>query len=151
MLLTSGYFNNILSTEAPKEALALPSKREAIDFVRFADILGALGTEPRLRIIYHLLRAHPEGMVAGDIQNELGMQASAVSHHLEKLKNEDLVNVQREGTYLRYTANPEVLQDLLTFLFSQCCANTGVVQAESVFRVCQIERIGIRSHTKERT
>ena len=90
-------------------------------------------------------------MVAGDIQNELGMQASALSHHLDKLKNEDLVTVQREGTYLRYTANPEVLQDLLTFLFSQCCANAGVVQPESVFKVCQIERVGIRSHTKERT
>jgi DNA-binding transcriptional ArsR family regulator len=99
--------------------------------------------------MYHLLRAHPEGMVASEIQAELGMQASAVSHHLDKLKNEDLVEVQREGTYLRYTANPAVLQDLLTFLFSQCCASTGVVQAESVFRVCQIEIA--RSTKKEKT
>lgn len=129
----------------------MPPKREAIDFVRFADMLGALGTEPRLRIIYHLLRAHPAGMVAGEIQDELGMQASAVSHHLDKLKNEDLVVVQREGTYLRYTANPEVLQELLTFLFSHCCANTGVVQPETVFRVCQIEPAVARSQKKERT
>ena len=126
-------------------------KREQIDFVRFADILGALGTEPRLRIIYYLLRAHPEGMVAGEIQEELGMQASAVSHHLDKLKNEDLVTVQREGTYLRYTANPEVLQDLLTFLFSQCCANTGVVQPDSVFKVCQIDPTAARGQKKDRT
>lgn len=129
----------------------MPPKRQPIDFVRFADILGALGTEPRLRIIYHLLRAHPDGMVASEIQAELGMQASAVSHHLEKLKNEELVEVQREGTYLRYTANPEVLQDLLTFLFSQCCANTGVVQPESVFKVCQIEPAVARGQRKERT
>ena len=127
----------------------MPPKRESIDFIRFADVLGALGTEPRLRIMYHLLRAHPEGMVASEIQAELGMQASAVSHHLDKLKNEDLVEVQREGTYLRYTANPAVLQDLLTFLFSQCCASTGVVRAESVFRVCQIEIA--RSTKKEKT
>jgi len=102
-----------------------------VDFVKFADTLAALGAEPRLRIVYHLLRAHPNGMVAGEIQNELGMQPSAVSHHLEKLKHEDLVRVQREGTFLRYTANPDVLQDLLTFLFSQCCANSGPVAAES--------------------
>ena len=127
----------------------MPPKREAIDFVKFADILAALGTEPRLRIIYHLLRAHPEGMVAGEIQNELGMQPSAVSHHLEKLKNEDLVHVQREGSYLRYTANPDVLQDLLTFLFSQCCAGTSVVPAESVFKVCQIEMASTRNQRKE--
>jgi len=129
----------------------LPPKRETIDFVKFADILAALGTEPRLRIVYYLLRAHPEGMVAGEIQNELGMQPSAVSHHLEKLKNEDLVHVQREGSYLRYTANPDVLQDLLTFLFSQCCAGRGVVPAESVFRVCQIETASTRNQRKENT
>lgn len=112
---------------------------EPVDFVKFADILAALGAEPRLRIVYHLLRAHPEGMVAGEIQNELGMQPSAVSHHLEKLKIEDLVHVQREGTFLRYTANPDVLQDLLTFLFSQCCAGSKLVQPESVFKVCRLE------------
>jgi ArsR family transcriptional regulator, arsenate/arsenite/antimonite-responsive transcriptional repressor len=107
-----------------------------VDFVKFADTLAALGAEPRLRIVYHLLRAHPKGMVAGEIQTELGMQPSAVSHHLEKLKHEDLVRVQRQGTFLRYTANPEVLQELLSFLFSQCCADSGAVQAESVFQLC---------------
>jgi DNA-binding transcriptional ArsR family regulator len=127
----------------------LPPKQESIDFVRFADILGALGTEPRLRIVYYLLRAHPEGMVAGEIQEELGMQASAVSHHLEKLKIENLVHVQREGTYLRYTANPGVLQDLLTFLFSQCCANTRVVRPESVFEVCRITPAPAGARRKE--
>jgi ArsR family transcriptional regulator len=126
----------------------VPPNQESIDFIKFADILAALGTEPRLRIIYHLLRAHPEGMVAGEIQNELGMQPSAVSHHLEKLKHEDLVKVQREGSFLRYTANPEVLEGLLTFLFSQCCARTGVVQPESVFRVCHIEPAISRGNKK---
>jgi DNA-binding transcriptional ArsR family regulator len=115
----------------------MPPKQEPIDFVKFADILGALGTEARLRIVYHLLRAHPEGLVAGEIQNELGMQPSAVSHHLEKLKGEDLVRVQREGTFLRYTANPDVLQELLTFLFSQCCADTCVVEPDKVFQICK--------------
>ena len=110
---------------------------EPVDFVKFADTLAALGAEPRLRIVYHLLRAHPKGMVAGELQTELGMQPSAVSHHLEKLKHEDLVHVQRQGTFLRYTANPEVLQELLSFLFSQCCANSGAVKAESVFQPCQ--------------
>ncbi len=119
---------------------SMPPREESIDFIKFADILAALGTEPRLRIIYHLLRAHPEGMVAGEIQSKLGMQPSAVSHHLEKLKIEDLVHVQREGTFLRYTANPDVLQDLLTFLFSQCCAGTKAVQPESVFKICHTSR-----------
>ena len=113
--------------------MASPNE-EPVDFVKFADTLAALGAEPRLRIVYHLLRAHPKGMVAGELQTELAMQPSAVSHHLEKLKHEDLVRVQRQGTFLRYTANPEVLQELLSFLFSQCCANSGAVKAESVFQ-----------------
>ena len=124
--------------------------QEPIDFIKFADLLAALGTEPRLRIIYHLLRAHPGGMVAGEIQNELGMQPSAVSHHLEKLKIEDMVRVKREGTFLRYTANPDVLQDLLTFLFSQCCAGTQVVRPESVFKICQIQPVPSKKARKEK-
>jgi len=131
----------------------MPSQ-DTIDFVKFAGILAALGTEARLRIVYHLLRAHPEGMVAGEIQTQLGMQPSAVSHHLEKLKIEDLVRVKREGTFLRYTANPEALQELLSFLFSQCCADTKVVCAESVFQICQIqpapEKGGKKKSVKEK-
>ena len=76
---------------------------------RFADMLSAMGTEPRLRIMRLLLSAHPEGVVVGDIQDELGIAGSTLSHHLDKLKNEDLVNVEREGTFLRYNANTESL------------------------------------------
>lgn len=111
-------------------------RREAVEFARFADLLGALGREARLRIVYHLLRAHPAGLVAGELQERLGMQPSAVSHHLEKLKHEDLVRVQREGTFLRYTANPEALRAVLMFLVSQCCAETGVVEQACVVEAC---------------
>jgi len=68
----------------------------------YADRFAALGTEPRLRIVRLLLSAHPEGMVVGDIQSELDIPNSTLSHHLEKLKNEDLISVKREGTFLRY-------------------------------------------------
>ena len=88
---------------------------------RFADMLAAMGTEPRLRIIRLLLSAHPNGMVVGEIQAELEIPPSTLSHHLEKLKNEDLVTVQRESTFLRYKANNEALQELITFLYQECC------------------------------
>ena len=114
----------------------MAAKKKPIDFVKYAGTLAALGTEPRLRILYHLLRAHPVGMVAGEIQGELGMRAPAVSHHLEKLKIASLVRVQREGTFLRYRANPGVLEELLGFLVGQCCAGTKAVRAESVFQTC---------------
>src|SRR5437762_13806968 len=91
---------------------------------RFADMLAAIGAEPRLRITQLLLTAHPDGMVAGEIQAELGISASNLSHHLEKLKHEGVLDVKREGSFLRYTANTDSIQELLTFLFAECCART---------------------------
>ena len=107
------------------------------DIARFADMLAAVGAEPRLRITRLLLAAHPEGMVAGEIQQELGISASNLSHHLDKLKNEGVINVKREGSFLRYTANTEGLQDLLTFLFSECCARTKAVRPDKIIQLCK--------------
>lgn len=104
---------------------------------RYADMFAAIGTEPRLRIVRLLLSAHPDGMVAGDIQAELSIPSSTLSHHLEKLKNEDLVAVRREGTYLWYTANDGALRDLLTFLYAECCTRNKVVTPEDVARCCE--------------
>jgi DNA-binding transcriptional ArsR family regulator len=96
-----------------------------------------MGTEPRLRIIRLLLSAHPDGLVVGEIQTELGIPSSTLSHHLEKLKNEDLVKVQRESTFLRYSANAESLQDLLTFLYAECCTRNKAVKPEDIVRICK--------------
>src|SRR6185295_150117 len=91
------------------------------EITRYADMFAAMGTEPRLRIMQLLLTAHPEGLVVGDIGSELDIPNSTLSHHLDKLKNEDLVKVRREGTFLWYSANAEILQELLGFLYAECC------------------------------
>ena len=110
------------------------SRRQQGDaqITRFADMLSAMGTEPRLRIVRLLLSAHPDGMVVGDIGSELDIPASTLSHHLEKLKNEELVTVRREGTFLRYLANAEALQELLAFLYAECCTRSKAVEPEKV-------------------
>jgi ArsR family transcriptional regulator, arsenate/arsenite/antimonite-responsive transcriptional repressor len=104
---------------------------------RFADMFSALGTEQRLRIMRLLLSAHPEGVVAGDIMTELGMAASTLSHHLDKLKNEGLVKVQRESTFLRYSANTEALQELLGFLYAECCTRNNAIQPQAIVSLCK--------------
>jgi ArsR family transcriptional regulator, arsenate/arsenite/antimonite-responsive transcriptional repressor len=101
---------------------------------RYADMFAAIGSEPRLRIMRLLLSAHPEGMVVGDISAGLEITASTLSHHLEKLRNEDLVNVRRDGTFLWYTANSEALEEILSFLFAECCTRNKVIKAESLVR-----------------
>ncbi len=102
------------------------------EVIRYADMFAAMGSEPRLRIMRLLLSAHPDGMVVGEIGTELEVTASTLSHHLEKLKNEDLVRVQREGTFLRYSANTAVLEQLLGFLFAECCTRNKAVEPQKI-------------------
>jgi ArsR family transcriptional regulator len=103
----------------------------------YADMFAALGAEPRLRILRLLLAAHPEGMVVGDIQTELGIAGSTLSHHLEKLKNEDLIAVRRESTFLRYTANTGTLQELLGFLYAECCTRNKAIKPAKITQLCR--------------
>lgn len=100
-------------------------------------MLTAMGTEPRLRIMQLLLTAHPDGMVVGDIQSELDIAPSTLSHHLEKLKNEGLLEVRRDKKFLWYTANPEALEELLAFLFADCCSRSKAIRPENVLRLCK--------------
>jgi ArsR family transcriptional regulator, arsenate/arsenite/antimonite-responsive transcriptional repressor len=110
----------------------MPKRDRAALTARFADMLSAMGTEPRLRIVRLLLSAHPEGLVVGDIAAELGIASSTLSHHLDKLRNEALVNVAREGTFLRYTANTQSLQELLGFLYAECCTRNKAIEPQRI-------------------
>jgi ArsR family transcriptional regulator, arsenate/arsenite/antimonite-responsive transcriptional repressor len=112
--------------------------RKTIDNVmKYADMFSAIGTEARLRIMQLLLSAHPEGLVVGEIQQELDIPNSTLSHHLDKLKAEDLVRVERESTFLHYTANTDALQELLQFLYAECCTRNKVVKPEQIVRLCK--------------
>jgi DNA-binding transcriptional ArsR family regulator len=115
----------------------VPPKPTEEEIARFADMFSAMGTAPRLRIMRLLLSAWPEGMVVGDIGGELGIAASTLSHHLEKLKNEDLVKVRREGTYLWYSANAETLREVLGFLYAECCTRNKAVEPKTLVRLCR--------------
>ena len=84
-----------------------------------------------------LLSAHPDGMVVGDIQTELDIPNSTLSHHLDKLRNEALVRVQRESTYLRYAANTDALRELLQFLYAECCSRSNAVKPRHIIQVCK--------------
>jgi ArsR family transcriptional regulator, arsenate/arsenite/antimonite-responsive transcriptional repressor len=116
---------------------ASPPSKSSERVAKYADMFSAMGTEPRLRIMQLLLSAHPEGLVVGDIQGELEIPNSTLSHHLEKLKAEGLVEVQREGTFLRCTANTGALQELLQFLYAECCTRNKALKPEQIVRICK--------------
>ncbi|HEY1213324.1 MAG TPA: metalloregulator ArsR/SmtB family transcription factor [Bryobacteraceae bacterium] len=115
----------------------MASAKSQPDVARYADMFSAMGTEPRLRIMRLLLSAHPQGMIAGDVSAELDIPASTLSHHLDKLKNEGLVNVRRESTYLWYSANTDTLQELLGFLYAECCTRNKAIEPQSIVQICK--------------
>jgi ArsR family transcriptional regulator, arsenate/arsenite/antimonite-responsive transcriptional repressor len=120
---------------SPTKAASTSKSSERV--AKYADMFSAMGTEPRLRIMQLLLSAHPEGMVVGDIQGELEIPNSTLSHHLDKLRTEDLAEVKREGTFLRYTANTAALQELLQFLYAECCTRNQALRPEAIVQICK--------------
>jgi len=104
---------------------------------KYADMFSAMGTEPRLRIMQLLLSAHPDGLVVGEIQDELDIPNSTLSHHLDKLRTEELVSVSRESTFLRYTANTGALEELLQFLYAECCTRNRAVKPQNIVQLCK--------------
>jgi ArsR family transcriptional regulator, arsenate/arsenite/antimonite-responsive transcriptional repressor len=110
----------------------MAAKPKPEDITRYADMLAAMGTGPRLRIMRLLLAAHPEGMVVNEIGAELEIASSTLSHHLEKLRNEDLVSVRREGTYLWYSAKVQALEELLGFLYAECCTRNKAIEPAKI-------------------
>lgn len=118
---------------------SVTSRKISENVARYADMFAAMGTEPRLRIMQLLLSAHPDGLVVGDIQSELDIPNSTLSHHLDKLKNEGLVTVRRESTFLRYTANAEALRELLQFLYAECCTRNQAIKPQDVVQISKKE------------
>ena len=114
----------------------METRKDSPSVTRYADMFAAMGAEPRLRIMQLLLSAHPQGLVVGDIQDELEIPASTLSHHLDKLKNEDLVQVRRESTFLRYTANTKILREVLAFLYAECCTRNKAINPEAITCAC---------------
>ena len=117
--------------------LGVSAKKSTEHVARYADMFSAIGTEPRLRIMQLLLSAHPDGLVVGEIQEELEIPNSTLSHHLDKLRNEGLVEVSRESTFLRYKANTDALQELLQFLYAECCTRSKALKPQDIIQICR--------------
>ncbi len=113
------------------------AQQNAEQVAKYADMFSAMGTEARLRIMQILLSAHPVGLVVNEIQEELDIPSSTLSHHLDKLKNEGLVQVRRQGTFLRYSANTEALSEILRFLYAECCTRNLAIKPGEIVPICK--------------
>jgi ArsR family transcriptional regulator len=120
-----------------RKMMEVQSRKNIERVAKYADMFSAMGTEPRLRIMQLLLSAHPDGLVVGEIQEELDIPNSTLSHHLDKLRTEDLVSVSRESTFLRYTANTNALEELLQFLYAECCTRNRAIKPKNIVQLCK--------------
>jgi DNA-binding transcriptional ArsR family regulator len=102
------------------------------EVLKLAAMMAALGHEARLSIMRLLLSAHPEGLVAGQIQEELEIPPSTLSHHLDGLRQAGLVEQIREGKFQRYRAQSESLRSLINFLYAECCTRSRAVAPSSL-------------------
>jgi DNA-binding transcriptional ArsR family regulator len=121
----------------------LKDQAVSIDEVNpYAEMFSAIGTGPRLRIMRALLSAHPDGMIVDDIHVETGVAGSTLSHHLEKLRHQNLIGVRREGTFLWYSVRIESLQQLLRFLYAECCTRNRLIEPGTLTGAEKEQRTG---------
>ena len=85
------------------------------------DALGALAHETRLSVFRALVKAGPDGMIAGAIAGHQGVPPSTMSHHLARLERAGLVQSERESRLMHYRADFAGMRRLLTFLIQDCC------------------------------
>ena len=83
----------------------------------------ALGHDTRLSVFRLLIPAGPNGLAAGEISERIGMPPNALSFHLSRLVQADLVTSRRAGRQIFYAVEYERLSALLSFLVEDCCAN----------------------------
>jgi ArsR family transcriptional regulator, arsenate/arsenite/antimonite-responsive transcriptional repressor len=72
--------------------------------------------DPTRRDILNLLRN--KDLTAGEIADHFHISKPSISHHLNLLKQADLVHAEKDGQYIYYSINTTVLQDVLAWLLS---------------------------------
>ena len=118
-----------------KTIARLPVAQLAADHTH-VEAFKALAHLSRLQIFFALVKAERE-MAVGEIQEIVEIPGPTLSHHLEKLKHEGLLEVRRDGSFLWYSAKTDALEELLTFLYAECCTRNKAVKAEKIIQLCK--------------
>ena len=99
-------------------------KQSTLKEDRAAQMLAALGNGSRLRIYRLLVRAGPAGLPVGEIQRQLDIPSSTLTHHIAALRQADLVQQRRKGREIFNFANYDNMDGLVAYLTEECCAES---------------------------
>lgn len=94
------------------------------------EALGALAHDTRLSVFRMLVKAGPEGLIAGAIAQAANVPPSTMSHHLGILERAGLVESERESRLVHYRADYDGMRRLLAFLMQDCCQGVPEMCAE---------------------
>lgn len=78
-------------------------------------VFKALNDETR-RDILELLRK--KDMSAGEIADHFNISKPSISHHLDLLKQADLVTSDKQGQFVIYALNTTIVDDILQWLIN---------------------------------
>jgi len=95
-------------------------------------VFESLASGVRLDIFRLLVKAGPQGLVAGEIGSALAVPPTNLSFHLKTLTHAQLLSVVQEGRYQRYRANLTLMQQLIIYLTAECCGG----HPEQCFEAC---------------
>ncbi|MBV1909076.1 MAG: helix-turn-helix domain-containing protein [Kangiellaceae bacterium] len=87
--------------------------------------LSELGHPTRLAIYKHLVKSGIKGVAVGDIQKEIGIPGSTLSHHIAKMVKVNLIKQVRESRTLYCLPQYDALLEVVNFLQDECCVNSG--------------------------
>ena len=97
-----GHFDNHRNMEIQSQS------ERSLD--NMAAVFAAMGQPSRLKIVRLLLSAHPQGLPAGEIRQELDILASTLSHHLDKLRQVGIVTAAKERQWIWYSVQADSRQ-----------------------------------------
>tara|TARA_S200000501_G_scaffold206440_1_gene194102 strand:+ start:450 stop:761 length:312 start_codon:yes stop_codon:yes gene_type:complete len=92
---------------------------------------AAAGAEPRLEVLLDLVRAGPQGLTVGEIQERLNIPASTLAHHLRFLNSASLIDQEKDGRTVINRARFDYIEDLAKFLLKECCADSALLYRET--------------------
>ncbi len=93
-----------------------------MELSNYITVLSSLAHESRLIVFRLLVSAGPDGKTPGEIAELLSMPAATLSFHLKELRIAGLVNMQKQGRSIRYSANYGTMKSLMLFLSANCCS-----------------------------
>ena len=89
--------------------------------IKTLEALSALGHETRLDVFRLLVKTGPEGLPAGEIATRQNVVQNTIATHLAILNRAGLIKDKRVGRVIKYSANYQVMRNLLMYLMEDCC------------------------------